>query len=118
LGGYDLLAPSLTGTGGTVALGASNLTVKAANNQAFGGSIAGIGGLNKTGAGTLTLTGASNYTGATTIAGGRLALDFSGAGGPVNGIISASSPLILSGGTLQVLGADGEINNQSFNGLT
>src|SRR5690606_36066309 len=64
LGGYDLLAPSLTGTGGTVALGASNLTVKAANNQAFGGSIAGIGGLSKTGAGTLTLTGTSNYTGA------------------------------------------------------
>src|SRR5690606_35316436 len=117
LGGYDLLAPSLTGTGGLVALGASNLTVKATNSQTFGGSITGTGGLSKTGAGTLTLTGTSNYTGATTIAGGRLELDFSGAGGPISGITSASSPLILSGGTLHVLGADSETNSQSFNGL-
>ena len=118
LGGFDLVAPSLTGTGGTVALGAQTLTVDAKTAQVFGGSIAGSGGLQKTGAGSLTLTGASSYTGATTIGGGRLRLDFSGAGGPVSDIVSASSALVLSGGTIEVTGAAGETNNQSFNGLT
>lgn len=118
LGGFDLLAPSLTGTGGTVALGAQTLTVDAKTAQIFGGSITGTGGLRKTGAGSLTLTGANSYTGATTIGGGRLALDFSGAGGLVSDIVSASSPLVLSGGMLEVIGAAGETNGQSFNGLT
>jgi fibronectin-binding autotransporter adhesin len=118
LGGFDLVAPSLTGNGGTVALGAQTLTVDAKTAQVFGGSITGSGGLRKTSAGSLTLTGANGYTGATTIGGGRLALDFSGAGGPVSDIISASSALVLSGGTLEVTGAAGETNNQSFNGLT
>ncbi|QCB56106.1 autotransporter outer membrane beta-barrel domain-containing protein [Sphingopyxis sp. PAMC25046] len=118
LGGFDLVAPSLTGSGGTVALGASTLTVKAAAAQSFGGSIAGSGGLTKAGAGTLTLTGANSYTGATTISGGRLALDFAGAGGPASDIISSASHLVLSGGALDVLGAAGEANNQSFDGLT
>jgi fibronectin-binding autotransporter adhesin len=117
LGGFDLTAPSLTGTGGTVALGASTLTVAALTAQSYAGSITGSGGLRKTGAGTLTLTGASTYTGATTILGGKLALDFSGAGGPANNILSASSSLVLSGGIFEVLGAAGETNNQSFTGL-
>ncbi|SEH14754.1 fibronectin-binding autotransporter adhesin [Sphingopyxis sp. YR583] len=118
LGGFDLVAPSLTGSGGTVSLGAQTLTVDAKTAQVFGGSIIGSGGLRKTGAGSLTLTGANSYTGATTVGGGRLGLDFSGAGGPVNNIVSASSALVLTGGTLEVVGAAGETNNQSFNGLT
>lgn len=118
LGGFDLVAPSLTGTGGTVALGAQTLTVDAKTAQVFGGSITGTGGLRKNGVGSLTLTGANSYTGATTIGGGRLTLDFSGAGGPVGDIISASSPLVLSGGTLEVTGAAGETNSQGFSGLT
>ncbi|WP_447930163.1 autotransporter-associated beta strand repeat-containing protein [Sphingopyxis fribergensis] len=118
LGGFDLVAPSLTGTGGTVALGTQTLTVEAKTAQTFGGSITGTGGLRKNGAGSLTLTGTNSYTGATTIGGGLLKLDFSGAGGPTNNIISASSPLVLSGGTLEVTGAAGETNNQSFGGVT
>ena len=118
LGGFDLVAPSLTGSGGTVALGASTLTVKAAAAQSFGGSIAGSGGLIKAGAGTLTLTGANGYTGATTITGGRLALDFAGAGGAAFDIISSASHLVLSGGALDVFGAAGEANGQGFDGLT
>ncbi|MHA4838718.1 autotransporter-associated beta strand repeat-containing protein [Sphingopyxis sp. MSC1_008] len=118
LGGFDLVAPSLTGTGGTVSLGAQTLTVDAKTAQVFGGSITGTGGLRKNGAGSLTLTGTNSYTGATTIGGGRLTLDFSGAGGPANDIVSASSPLVLSGGTLEVTGAAGETNSQGFNGLT
>ena len=56
----------------------------------------------------LTLTGANSYTGATTITGGRLALDFTGTGGPASDIISSASHLMLSGGALAVLGAAGE----------
>ena len=118
LGGFDLVAPSLTGSGGAVALGAQTLTVDAKTTQVFGGTITGTGGLRKTGAGSLTLNGANSYTGATTVGGGRLGLDFSGAGGPVSNIVSASSALVLTGGTLEVVGAAGETNNQSFNGLT
>src|SRR3546814_14179037 len=86
--------------------------------QSFGGAITGTGGLTKLGAGALTLTGASTYSGATIIGGGKLALDFSPAGGPASDIISSSSPLTLSGGTIEVIGAAGDNNNQSFNGLT
>ncbi len=118
LGNFDLTARSLTGSGGTVALGAQMLTIDAKAAQVFGGSITGTGGLRKTGAGSLTLTGTNSYTGATTIGGGRLILDFSGAGGPVNDIVSDSSPLVLAGGTLDVIGAAGETNSQSSNGLT
>jgi len=118
LGGFDLVAPSLTGSGGAVALGGSTLTVAATTAQSFGGSIAGSGGLIKAGAGTLTLTGANGYTGATTITGGRLALDFTGAGGAAFDIISSASHLVLSGGALDVFGAAGEANGQGFDGLT
>ncbi|MGY0798534.1 autotransporter-associated beta strand repeat-containing protein [Lysobacter sp. A286] len=118
LNSFDLIAPSIAGTGGSIALGSATLTVKATTAQSYAGSIAGSGGLTKSGAGTLTLTGASTYSGATTINGGRLALDFTGAGGPANNILSASSPLVLSGGVLDVLGAAGENNSQAFNGLT
>ncbi len=118
LGGFDLVARSLTGAGGTVALGAQTMTVDAKTAQVFGGSITGTGGLRKNGAGSLTLTGTNLYTGTTTVGGGLLKLDFTGAGGSASNIISASSALVLSGGTLEVAGAAGETNNQSFNGLT
>ncbi|MGN7726536.1 autotransporter-associated beta strand repeat-containing protein [Luteimonas sp. 22616] len=118
LNSFDLIAPSIAGTGGSIALGSATLTVNATTAQNYAGSIVGSGGLTKSGAGTLTLTGASTYSGATTINGGRLALDFTGAGGPANDILSASSPLVLSGGALDVLGAAGENNSQAFNGLT
>ncbi|MBE1529555.1 fibronectin-binding autotransporter adhesin [Sphingopyxis sp. OAS728] len=118
LGGFDLPASSLSGTGGIVALGGNTLTVRAATSQSYGGSITGTGGLTKLGAGTLTLTGSNIYAGPTQVGGGRLALDFSAATSPSDNIISGSSPLILSGGSLDVLGATGETNNQTFSGLT
>jgi fibronectin-binding autotransporter adhesin len=121
LNGFDLTAPSLTGAGGIVALGGSNLSVNLGSgiNNTYAGSITGASGtLTKLGPGTLTLTGASTYSGATTIGGGTLALDFSPAGGPTSGIISASSPLVMTGGALAVKGAAGEANTQDFAGLT
>src|SRR5690606_31004859 len=117
LDGFDLVMPSIAGSGGTITLGSGTLTVNAASAQSYGGSISGTGGLTKAGAGTLTLTGASSYSGPTTLNGGRLVLDFSGDGGPTDGILSSASQLGLSGGALDVLGAAGENNTQAFNGL-
>ncbi|MBZ9922178.1 autotransporter-associated beta strand repeat-containing protein, partial [Mesorhizobium sp. BR1-1-7] len=121
LNGFNMSTTSIAGTGGTLALGSANLTLNLGTgvSNTYGGSITGVGGsLTKLGAGTLTLTGASTYTGTTPLGGGTLALDFSPAGGPTSGIISASSALVMSGGTLTVKGAAGETNVQSFGGLT
>lgn len=119
LNGFDLTAPTLTGTGGTIELGTGNLTVNVATgtSSSFAGSIQGSGGFTKSGGGTQTLTGASTYTGDTNMSGGTLALDFSPAGGPAADIISSDSALNMSGGTVQITGAAGEANSQSFDGL-
>lgn len=118
LNGYALTTSSLGGTGGEIALGNGVLTVLAKAPQRYAGSITGTGGLTKSGAAPLTLTGISTYSGPTTINGGKLVLDFTEAGGPTQNIISASSSLTLSGGSIEVHGAAGETNSQTFNGLT
>ncbi|WP_333605857.1 autotransporter-associated beta strand repeat-containing protein, partial [Novosphingobium sp.] len=110
---------TLTGTGGTLDLGSALLTIDGptGTTASFGGSVAGSGGLTKMGNSVQTLTGASTYTGATTIGGGTLALDFRPAGGPASNIISAASTLNMAGGVVNVFGAAGESNTQTFNGL-
>ncbi|MCW6528634.1 autotransporter-associated beta strand repeat-containing protein [Sphingomonas sp. MMSM20] len=120
LNGFDQSLTSLTGTGGTLALGNARLTIEApvGTSASFGGSITGSGGLTKLGNSIQTLTGASNYTGDTMIGGGTLALDFSPAGGPASNIIGSGSNLVMSGGTLKVTGAANEANIQTFAGLT
>ena len=119
LGGYDYSFTGLDGSGGTVELGAGDLTVNVATggSSSYGGSIQGSGGFTKLGGGTQTLTGASTYTGATDLAGGTLALDFTPAGAPASNIISSASTLNMAGGTMQVIGAAGEANSQTFNSL-
>lgn len=118
LNGFDVAANSLAGTGGAVDLGGNTLTVNGATGAtAYAGAIIGSGGLTKLGASTLTLTGANTYTGTTSVGGGTLAVDFSAAGAPASNIISASSALKMSGGTLLVKGSAGA-NSQSFAGLT
>jgi fibronectin-binding autotransporter adhesin len=118
-GGFDLNTPTLAGTGGTVALGAGNLTLNAAVGVTtnYAGSITGTGGLTKNGASTQTLSGTNSYTGATTINGGTLRLDFGSASAPTSNIISSASTLNMGGGTLSAIGASGEANSQTFNGL-
>lgn len=119
LNGFDRTFSTLSGTGGTVNLGSATLTLEAptGTTASYAGSITGSGGLTKLGASTQTLTGANTYTGATTIGGGTLNLNFSPAGGPASNIIASASTLNMSGGTLNVIGAAGESNTQSFNGL-
>ena len=119
LNDFDRSFNTLSGTGGTVDLGTANLTLQAVagTTATYAGNITGSGSLTKLGASTQTLTGANTYTGATTIGGGVLALDFSPAGGPTSNIISASSTLNMAGGRLNVIGAAGESNTQTFNGL-
>lgn len=69
--------------------------------------------LTKTGPVTWTLNGANTYTGTTTLGGGTLALNFSTAT-PTTNIISASSPLALSSGTLSLIGKASTTNSQTF----
>ncbi|WP_260590772.1 autotransporter-associated beta strand repeat-containing protein [Variovorax sp. DXTD-1] len=119
LNGFSRTFSTLSGTGGTVNLGSATLTLEAptGTTASYAGTIAGSGGLTKLGASTQTLTGANTYTGATTIGGGTLSLNFSPAGGPASNIIASASTLNMSGGTLNVIGAAGESNTQTFNGL-
>ncbi|NII73992.1 fibronectin-binding autotransporter adhesin [Dyella sp. SG562] len=116
---FDRSFNTLAGTGGVVDLGTATLTLQAAagTTASYAGNITGTGGLTKLGASTQTLTGANTYTGATTIGGGVLALDFSPAGGPTSNIVSSSSTLNMVGGRLNIVGAAGESDTQTFNGL-
>lgn len=82
------------------------------------GTGAGALSLVKAGSGTQVLTNASTYTGSTTVAEGTLHLNFAGASAVTSSIISGSSPLVMSGGTLLLSGSSTTANSQTFNGLT
>jgi fibronectin-binding autotransporter adhesin len=93
-------------------------------------------GISKLGEGTLILTGANMYgtsnvsegSNGTIVAQGTLRLDFSQSGAVDSNIINAGTPpsgtfsitsnrssqLVLSGGTLEVVGSAGETNSQAF----
>jgi fibronectin-binding autotransporter adhesin len=120
LNDLDITLRSLAGTGGTVDLGSGTLTLNdaAGTSTAYAGNITGSGGLVKTGASTQTLTGTNTYTGATTVSGGTLRLDYSAATAPTSNIISSASNLNMGGGVLNAIGAAGEANTQTFNGLS
>ena len=103
-----------------VGAGATVLNLMGANTN--GNTISGVIGngsattvaVTKAGSGTWNLTGANTYTGATTVSAGTLVLNFGGSGAPANNIVSSSSVLTMGGGTLQVNGASGVANNQTF----
>lgn len=86
--------------GGTVTnsgAAAGTLGVAGGDDGVFSGTLqdgAGALSLAKSGGGKLTLSGTNTYTGATTLAGGTLALGSAGA-------LSAGTTLTFSGGTLQ-----------------
>ncbi len=102
---------SLTGTGGTVTLGAGHtLTANSSGSDKYSGVIAGSGNLMMSGTGTLALSGTNTYTGITTIDSGTLSVGSIGAASGTSnlGVAAAGNTanLVLNGGTLQYTGAN------------
>ena len=102
LNGFNLPIGSLTGSGGTVSLGANTLTVGGDNSSppAYQGTITGSGGaLTQTGNGMLTLAGPNTYTGTTTISSGTLQIgNGGGTGTPGTGNIVNNGVLAINRG--------------------
>ncbi|MFJ2992302.1 autotransporter-associated beta strand repeat-containing protein [Pandoraea sp. NPDC087047] len=98
---------ALSGTGGTVTLGANALTFGDATHQTLTATLSGTGSLVKQGTGTQTLTTSQTYTGAIDIADGTLAL---GGGASLQGanpltLGSATSVFDVSSGGASTIGA-------------
>lgn len=92
LNGNSLSVGSLSGLGGTIALGSGTLTVVEANSSTVAAVIAGAGGLVKAGAGGLILSGANTYAGPTTVSAGRLVVN-----GSITSNVTVASGAVLSG---------------------
>jgi len=106
LNSIDLTASSLSGAGGRVLLYAGTLTVDQSSNTEYAGIISGTGGLIKNGTGSLTLGGDNVHFGATTVNGGRLAM---------NGYSPMSAVTVNAGGEL---GGTGTVGATTINGGT
>ncbi|MEJ2427062.1 MAG: autotransporter-associated beta strand repeat-containing protein, partial [Candidatus Thiodiazotropha sp.] len=72
LGGHDLSASALSGTGGVINLGSANLSVNQSSDTSFAGDMRGSGSFSKSGSGALTLSGSNSYSGGTTVSAGTL----------------------------------------------
>ena len=117
--------------GGTLAFSRNNAITHS-------GIISGAGTVqNRTGGGVITLSGANTYTGATQVNagqiilagnaasaggltvynGGTLNLDFTLAGSSASGIVAATAPVSLNGGTLAITGS-ASANTQALGTLT
>ncbi len=121
-------AASLLTITGNITNGANLLTIAGTGNTSISGVLgSGSGGLTTFGTGSLTLTGANTYTGTTSVNSGTMFLDFSATGAPATGGIinngatsvgTASSALVLGGGTLSVKGNGGATPTQYFASTT
>jgi len=107
LNGFGLTVSSLSGSGGSVALGSADLTVDQTSTTTYSGTINGTGHLNKSGSGTLTLAGNNIYTGGTTISSGTLVANHE-----TGDIIDAlgTGLVTLAGGRLHAM-TDGTLSN-------
>ncbi|VVD59506.1 glycine-rich autotransporter protein [Pandoraea horticolens] len=98
---------ALSGTGGTLALGANTLTFGDASDQTLAATLTGTGGIVKQGAGRQTLSTTQTFSGGIGIANGTLAL---GSGTSLQGanaltLSSANSAFDISQGGTSVIGA-------------
>jgi autotransporter-associated beta strand protein len=94
LNGLSQTIGTLSGTGGTIALGAGQLTTNSAATSMLSSSISGGGSLTKSGSGTLTLAATNTYTGGTIISAGTLRIG-TGTSGAVAGNIANSASLVF-----------------------
>ena len=92
--------------------GTANLTL-----QTVLADNAGSTSLAKSGNDTVILNQANTYAGTTTVSRGNLTLDFSNAVSPLTDILSTSSSIALSGGTLNLTGKASTTNTQTVTGL-
>ena len=116
LGGAETVA-GLSGSGGTVNLGAHTLTAAiASGTNTYAGAIIGTGGgLTKTGIGRLSLSGSSSYNGATAVSAGDLNLS---GGSITNSAVTVASGASLSGyGSVGTIGGAGAINPGNSPGI-
>jgi autotransporter-associated beta strand protein len=120
--------------GGTISLGSNlprGIGAEPNSTLTLTGVLSAGRGINKLGFGTVVLTGANTYGTSSTasqagtyVTEGTLRLDFSAPGAPAADIINngstsvgsstGASQLVLSGGTLEVKGANGATNSQRF----
>jgi fibronectin-binding autotransporter adhesin len=106
LNGNNTAIKSLSGggsTGGTVALGAGNLTIGGGGNSTFAGTVTGTGGVTVLNGSSQSFTGAPGYSGGTTVNTGTLSLSPSGSStvGSVTSNVTIA-PNNLENGTLNV----------------
>jgi fibronectin-binding autotransporter adhesin len=96
LNGFNETVRSISGTAGTIALGANTLSLASPSGETFSGVITGAGGsVVKSGSGMLTLGGANTYSGNTVIQGGTLRIN-----NPY--LANAADVLLTTGAILQL----------------
>ena len=104
---------------GAITVNSSNVNLSAAPGGSvfFSGGIGGTGGITAAsrGNGNVSLSNANTYTGSTTVSSGQLTLDYTNV---TSGIVSASSNVILSGGTLAVNDSQAGPVNETFAATT
>lgn len=117
LGGRDQQVAGLSGTSGTLALGAGALTVVQGENSSFGGNLTGTGSFIKAGEGTLNLTGTNSFSGRVDVNDGRLAINgtlpgsvFVNDGGTLGGNGTTGTLVVRNGGTLAPGNSIGTLN--------
>ena len=94
----------------------NNLGAVSGGTLVIGGVISGTGGgINASLGGTVKLNNNNTYTGGTSISGGTLTLDYTGA---ATSIIPSTSTLTLGGGKLNVIGNSAAASSQTFAATT
>jgi fibronectin-binding autotransporter adhesin len=103
LNGNNVSVANLSGTGGTIALGAGTLSVNQLSSGTYAGAINGTGSLSVTGSAGLTLSGTNTYSGGTTVSGGgALTIQSDAALGNVNGGLTLNNGTLVFGSSFNL----------------
>ncbi len=104
LNGNNVSVANLSGTGGTIALGAGTLSVNQLSSGTYAGAITGTGSLSVTAVVLdLTLSGTNTYSGGTTVSGGgALTIQSDAALGNVNGGLTLNNGTLVFGSSFNL----------------